>query len=216
MDPTKQLSPTTGFFDRFTEEAKHRAGKNERRVLNELLEHEDDPLYWINSKNDRSQTTDLPEPSSITESQTYSNFAPSENDIKNRNQLSESPPPTLSRHSSLSSSFTGTLSRKWMSNLLPHHTLPEVSVSPPQQKLILPEVTHASPFASHIFVPPSGAPGFTGDYHWNKSGFEFGEQDNMLERLTLAGRKETTTPVLSNGLADQVGNVYLCLIPTEK
>ncbi|KAF8575745.1 hypothetical protein K439DRAFT_1307055, partial [Ramaria rubella] len=37
----------SGFFERFTVEAKERAEENERRVLSELLEHEDDPLYWL-------------------------------------------------------------------------------------------------------------------------------------------------------------------------
>ncbi|KAF8512089.1 hypothetical protein BU17DRAFT_54221, partial [Hysterangium stoloniferum] len=40
-------TPSSHFFERFTDDAKVRAEQNERRVLNELLEHEDDPLYWL-------------------------------------------------------------------------------------------------------------------------------------------------------------------------
>ncbi|EMD32723.1 hypothetical protein CERSUDRAFT_108566 [Gelatoporia subvermispora B] len=35
------------FFDRFAQDAKAAAEKNKRGVLDELLEHQDDPLYWV-------------------------------------------------------------------------------------------------------------------------------------------------------------------------
>ena len=37
------------FFDRFAEEAKAATQKNQKGVLDELLKHEDDPLYFLRS-----------------------------------------------------------------------------------------------------------------------------------------------------------------------
>lgn len=43
------ISPTTGleFFDQFTDHAA-KSNAQKRQVLDELLLHEDDPLYWVN------------------------------------------------------------------------------------------------------------------------------------------------------------------------
>lgn len=43
------ISPTSGleFFDQFTDHAA-KSNAQKRRVLDELLLHEDDPLYWVN------------------------------------------------------------------------------------------------------------------------------------------------------------------------
>lgn len=67
-------------------------------------------------------------------------------------------------------------------------------------------ITHGTPFASHPFLPPSGAPGFTGDRNWNDRGFDFDtksaqKQESLVE---LKGRKEITEPVLSARIAGQV------------
>ncbi|KZT21882.1 hypothetical protein NEOLEDRAFT_1072735, partial [Neolentinus lepideus HHB14362 ss-1] len=35
------------FFDKFTEEAKAATQENRRDLVDELLKHEDDPLYWV-------------------------------------------------------------------------------------------------------------------------------------------------------------------------
>lgn len=58
-DPLHQLSESGGeafpplqnfdFFDRFTEEAKAATEKNKQGVLEELLRHEEDPLYFLQS-----------------------------------------------------------------------------------------------------------------------------------------------------------------------
>ena len=66
-----------------------------------------------------------------------------------------------------------------------------------------PAITHGTPFASHTFVPPSGAPGFTGDRQWDK-GFEFDKTQVERRSVRLTGRKEVTTPVLNVALADQL------------
>ena len=49
-DPTQDpFSPLQNFdfFDRFAEEAKAATAKNKKGVLDELLHHEDDPLYFL-------------------------------------------------------------------------------------------------------------------------------------------------------------------------
>jgi len=46
------ISPTSGleFFDQFTDHAA-KSNAQKRQVLDELLLHEDDPLYWVNDAN---------------------------------------------------------------------------------------------------------------------------------------------------------------------
>ncbi|KAH9852854.1 TLD-domain-containing protein [Lenzites betulinus] len=64
-------------------------------------------------------------------------------------------------------------------------------------------ITHGTPFASHTFVPPSGAPGFTGEQKWNK-GFEFDKTQVERKSVRLLGRKELTVPVLTVAIADMI------------
>ena len=57
------ISPATGleFFDQFTDHAA-KSNAQKRRVLDELLLHEDDPLYWVNDTNESThQGPDAPE-----------------------------------------------------------------------------------------------------------------------------------------------------------
>lgn len=65
----------------------------------------------------------------------------------------------------------------------------------------------SSPFASHAYIPPSGAPGFAGDRNWNTSGFEFDESKSMRTSVSLQGRRAPTTPVLDVSLAYSVSSV---------
>ncbi|KAI8992721.1 hypothetical protein BD414DRAFT_385186, partial [Trametes punicea] len=49
-DEKPAFSPVTqrqDFFGKFTEDAKAASEKKRREVLDELLQHEDDPLYWL-------------------------------------------------------------------------------------------------------------------------------------------------------------------------
>ncbi|KAI0365830.1 TLD-domain-containing protein [Pilatotrama ljubarskyi] len=64
-------------------------------------------------------------------------------------------------------------------------------------------ITHGTPFSSHIFVPPSGAPGFTGDRQWDK-GFEYDKTQVERKSVRLTGRKEMTVPVLTVEIADML------------
>ena len=69
-------------------------------------------------------------------------------------------------------------------------------------------ITHGSPFASHPFLPPTGAPGFTGDRNWNERGFNFDKKtmEKQESVVALKGRKELTVPVLNGHLAGLVGS----------
>ena len=82
-------------------------------------------------------------------------------------------------------------------------TEPVISASVSRTQVTAP-ITHGTPFAAHPYVPPSGAPGFAGDRAWNK-GFEFDKENVERVSVRLVGRKESTTPVLSVGIADKVG-----------
>ena len=49
QEPTRTIIPSSSmiFFDKFTEEAKRASERNKKGYLDELLLHEDDPLYWL-------------------------------------------------------------------------------------------------------------------------------------------------------------------------
>ena len=56
------------FFGKFTQEAKEAAERNKRGVLDELLLHEDDPLYWLKEEQPTSGSNHLSRPSSSSPS----------------------------------------------------------------------------------------------------------------------------------------------------
>lgn len=93
----------------------------------------------------------------------------------------------------------------------PFHPPRQASVSssvqspPKKAPRPLPALTHGTPFASQTYTPPTGAPGFEGDRAWNKSHFEF-DPDTQTSRksVTLRGRKDITSVVLTDFLADLV------------
>lgn len=257
FSPLTQPPSSSQFFERFTVEAKERTGRNERRVLDELLQHEDDPLYWLNSSRPSHEDGSLEDVSKVVHRDELAPSSPisvpsSRHPTRHENAtlplLSGSPSdsPLFRQNStpSLASSFTSTLSRKFMSNLLsnsipspartttpdpstspPHFTRPRrdsvtslthSSASAPHSTLsvthAVPSLTHSSPFAPSVHTPPSGAPGFLDDRHWNNRQFEFEVDDEKLHRVELMGRREGTTPVLTNEIADQV--IYTC--PTSR
>ncbi|KAI0753832.1 TLD-domain-containing protein [Fomes fomentarius] len=76
-------------------------------------------------------------------------------------------------------------------------------------------ITHGTPFASHPYVPSSGAPGFAGDRQWNK-GFEFDKTQVERKSVKLTGRKEVTVPVLTVELADMLRPFFPALARLPK
>ncbi|CAE6454306.1 unnamed protein product, partial [Rhizoctonia solani] len=74
--------------------------------------------------------------------------------------------------------------------------------SPPAKPVRESSITHDNPF-SHTIVPPSGAPGYTGE-KWDKG---FGDDEvskSSGSRLKLLGRTEMTTPILSVETAEKL------------
>ncbi|KAG2086770.1 uncharacterized protein F5147DRAFT_557244, partial [Suillus discolor] len=73
-------------------------------------------------------------------------------------------------------------------------------------------ITRGTPFATHPYIPPSGAPGFAGDRIWHK-GFSDALQDEEMRKnihvLNLVGRREGTSVVLSEPIANLVRNPCL-------
>ncbi|KIM66453.1 hypothetical protein SCLCIDRAFT_110314 [Scleroderma citrinum Foug A] len=68
-------------------------------------------------------------------------------------------------------------------------------------------ITHGSPFASTLFVPPTGAPGFTGDRNWDKGFSETLLKDRergTRKGVNLCGRREGTAEVLTEELANEI------------
>ena len=138
-------------------------------------------------------------PSSPTQSRLQSLFSRS---------LTQSPP---SNRTPSPSSFRH--SRFMTEGHLPTHaaTLP-ATLSPVLPTANLAAPTGPSPFASHTYVPPSGAPGFTGDKNWNSAGFEFDESKGTRKSIVLQGRRDPTILVLNSALADSVSIIGLSFI----
>lgn len=318
-DPVFSLPQNQVFFDRFTEDAKAASERNRREVLDELLQHENDPLSWMQGASDtRASRTPTPQPAqtpsetpsyegeslidldsptegrmakalvppvypnapaiassassisqSIPEDTLFDFISPRDGEseresrslrhaaaashVRSPSLPPSSPtrisPPEIQRTPSyfsspsfpsrmvsslLSSAIRSSASRPAVSTPSPSgsHT-DELSTSriPPTASAVashlagfsrsaphsraatvsegLPgaaldsSITHGSPFASHTFVPPSGAPGFTGDRKWNK-GFEFDKTQVERKSVRLNGRREMTVPVLTVEIADMV------------
>ena len=275
------------FFDRFAEEAKAATERNKKGVLDELLEHEDDPLYFLQTPDPPAhapleRSTPVPpstleQPSLIDLSPTaeFWNSAslpevvtPPQNDdgqpsddadnVEGRSSRhnnktepatlpthvlrSPSLPPSPARASEpelqpslfTSSSFTSaTFPKKWVSSLLSRpsqrrtasadeveRSSSAVRHSPSSSASSIishsrmhsaletsTAITHGTPFASEPYIPPSGAPGFSGDRTWNTGGFEFDKENVEKKSVRLVGRKELTTPVLTAEIADMVSHI---------
>lgn len=214
--PTAAKPKKPNFFDHMTEGARKNNEQNKKRVANQISQYEQDSLLWPESIGRKTgsppsfinqQQSSPPTSQSDYMTQSHSSI-PSQTMPEQPHTWKASNSRSNDRSDSLS---TATLPRKWMSNLLsasvsslPYTVKHGTVKSPPRHLSDSPPVTHTSPFASHIFIPPSGAPGFAGDYSWNKSGFVFDENDGHLRRLKLEGRKESTTAVLKSELAEQV------------
>lgn len=65
-------------------------------------------------------------------------------------------------------------------------------------------ITHDNPF-THVFSPPSGAPGYTGE-KWDKGFGDDLASKSSSSRLKFMGRSEMTTPILSVETAEKVSN----------
>lgn len=303
-------NPSLSFFGKFGHDAKIAAEKNRRGVLDELLLHEDDPLYWLrdgagsgsnetvwpreepNSQEPqlhsdssssildldpdfftvRAPTTPPSQPKvSLPHSPTRSptlpgpaTLAPPIADTTSVSPLDELNDPlsaasALPRPSSSSRSQSyqtmSSLSSRWMSSLLttrptthspspsleslfafdtasaPPHTnqRSRSTERPPVHATTLPpypaEISHgtpfgrsnkASPFASHVYIPPTGAPGFTGDrYDWDK-GFsaelerELGVgESSEREMVGVPGENKAVKVSVSQFMEKKSGSVEL-------
>jgi len=104
--------------------------------------------------------------------------------------------------SALSGRLVQTLPKKW-SNLLSSKLSPSATSSSSSLEPSVPDalsvsstpITHQSPFASHPYVPPDGAPGFDGDRNWNK-GFTYPTTQCLEDHVALVGRTESARIVL--------------------
>lgn len=119
---THTKNTSLNFFDKFAEDAKRASEKNKKGVLEELLMHEQDPMYWFKNETpsesgDRGTTTEgvtdpLGSQAPLVDldfDESY--FSPAVPDTISRGDQSRrspspprSPPPTLTRSSSLSPS----------------------------------------------------------------------------------------------------------------
>lgn len=310
--PPVTQNPSLDFFEQFTEDAKERNAGRGKGYLEELLKHEDDPLYWVKSEGggieegagglEKAKTTPIetslldldlnvdpsvvstvtgngihPDPTlpskpkgrpfatpSLSQPYMFSARSPPRSGMSRR---PSSPPfPAVPRHGhthdfafhtppvdrsastspvvppSIASYPTGSLTSRWMSSLLSSSKPPSSSCideqyQPPPQTMSrgarsssfdtldrinsrsqnVPPIAatsstststaifHGTPFASKLYVPPSGAPGFSADHSWDK-GFSNDFDKERVERKTikLEGRKMMTTSVLEDDLVDAI------------
>ncbi|KAG9106557.1 oxidation resistance protein 1 [Ceratobasidium sp. 392] len=216
----------------FVQGAKARTAEKERQVMDEFRQSqsENDPLGLLPEREPTPPDVD-PIPSEATKpvsirSSSDIKRAESEPSLPSLNEsLPASPPPSdpsasVSTSASFSLGSRLTLPRAWTSllssslpSLSPTMTVSKLDATPPTHPSELPphpkpvresSITHVNPFA-HTFVPPSGAPGYTGE-RWDK-GFTFGEEDKTASkgsRLKLVGRSEMTTPILNVETAEML------------
>ncbi|KAG9101173.1 oxidation resistance protein 1 [Ceratobasidium sp. UAMH 11750] len=226
-------SPTLehAFDTDFVQGAKARTAEKGRQVMDEFRqsESEKDPLGLLPER-ERDPTPPDTEPVLPLEATEPIAIRPSselkrvesEPSIGSRDDsLQASPPPSAPSASSPSFGLGGrlTLPRAWASllgsslpSLSPTMTTSKLDATPPTHPTELPphpkpvrdsSITHGNPF-SHTFVPPSGAPGYTGE-KWDK-GFAFEEDKtgSKASRLKLVGRTEMTTPILTVEAAEML------------
>jgi hypothetical protein len=163
----------------FLEQAKANTDRNRKAVLDELLAHEDDPLYFHRPTHCHPAPPIASTPTVRTE---------------------QSPPTKDSWISSLhdhipTSPTTLPFSRSFFSLRNAHTAPPSTSGS---------RKSTASPFAQHVFVPIPGAPGFKPDeYDWDK-GFsaELEREAKMADGGSLASRQDEQTILRSQSLEE--------------
>ncbi|CAE6526357.1 unnamed protein product [Rhizoctonia solani] len=203
--------------------AKARSAEKERQVMNEFRQAEsrsNDPLGLMPEVDLLTSELDPEVQSRPTAPRLSSDLkrtesAPSLSAIDQPSSVlvppAEPPATPVSATSSPVLGLSGrlTLPRSWTS-ILGHtilgteHTPASHSpeFSPPAKPVREGSITHHNPF-THTIVPPSGAPGYTGE-QWDKG---FGDEDasnSSGPRLKLLGRTEMTTPILSVETAEKL------------
>jgi hypothetical protein len=118
----------------------------------------------------------------------------------------ESSDPSPNRPRSLVDALsTSKLATRWKRSVLGPNLIQQLAgePEPPSRTAVPIDISHTSPFATRdqiagTYVPPSGAPGFrdTGGGRW--------DDDSESSGPKLAGRRESTTPVLSQAQAEAV------------
>ncbi|KAI6030112.1 TLD-domain-containing protein [Pisolithus marmoratus] len=270
---------TLDYFGQFTTTAKVASERNRKGVLEELLEHQDDPLYFLAAQMDdpppfhqstvlellpeeepESQdnatstlpTSKVPVLSSSPPMQSQEQISllpprlsgnasppsassPSASGLSlplsmaldkvqgselNRERQSTSPSQaSLSKISSnLVSTFLsgtskharGSTASSLSSTTAAHSSsLPAHSSSYSDYSSFASISHRGSPFVSTPFVPPSGAPGFTGDRNWDKGFYDALQRDKesgtvKRKGINLCGRREGTVPVLVEDVANSL------------
>ncbi|KAF8680523.1 MFS sugar transporter [Rhizoctonia solani] len=207
----------------FLEGAKARSAEKERQVMDEFRQAESrskDPLGLL-----QDRRIDLLTSETETETQAKDPRASSElKRIESAPSLSAFEQPStvpvphadpLATPASASTSpilgLSGRLAlpRSWTS-ILGHTILGTEHTPPPHSPESSPHakpvressITHDNPF-SHVAVPPSGAPGYTGE-KWDKGFGDDVASKGSGSGLKLLGRTEMTTPILSVETAEKL------------
>ncbi|KAL4077831.1 TLD-domain-containing protein [Scleroderma citrinum] len=273
---TKTANTSLDYFGQFTTSARVASERSRKGVLDELLEHQDDPMYFLSRPSSTSPQhqhhthhthtskyththpyertadgllarkqslssltgfprTGAPLPPRLSSTATPPSVSsPSASGVslplpigqeqeddrlragreKGKESVHQStwPPAhaTLSRLSSswVSAFLSGTRPSRsnTSSSTFLHSSASDYAGPSSSSSFTSSMITHGSPFASTPFIPPSGAPGFTGDRNWDK-GFSdalLRERDRGTKGVNLCGRREGTAEVLIEELANLI------------
>ncbi|CAE6496762.1 unnamed protein product [Rhizoctonia solani] len=210
---------------RFVEDAKARSAEKERQVMDEFRQAESrtgDPLGLLPDREVDLLAAELeselqirPTALRMSSELKRTESAPSLSAVEQLSSVlvpqAEQPATPASASASPVLGLSGrlTLARSWTS-ILGHSLLGTEHTSPPHPPELSPpakpvresSITHDNPF-SHTVVPPSGAPGYTGE-KWDKGFGDDVVSNNSGSRLKLLGRTEMTTPILTVETAEKL------------
>lgn len=156
---------------KFLADAKANTDRNRKAVLDELLVHQDDPLYW------HKPSVSVPTPAPPIASTPSILSTPPEHPESSSTRFTllherhSTLPDHISSSPSSASSWFATLHERIPSthNALPSLTRSFFSQGTTSSSSISTTKSVPTPFAPHIFTPIPGAPGFKPDeYDWDK------------------------------------------------
>ncbi|KXN87828.1 Oxidation resistance protein 1 [Leucoagaricus sp. SymC.cos] len=169
LDFQPSRSPTPPHAQQFLQEAKSNTDRNRKAVLDELLAHQDDPLYWHKP----SHSPPAPPIATTPTIHTYQSSPSS--------WLSTIHDKIPSTHNTLP--FTKSFFPSHHTNTAPATAFVN-NTSTLRRKASSP-----SPFAPHVFVPIPGAPGFMPEeYDWDKGFSAALEHEAIAENNTTSSR----------------------------
>ncbi|KAF5353220.1 hypothetical protein D9756_007796 [Leucocoprinus leucothites] len=190
LDAPPSPSPPPPHAQLYLAEAKANTDRNRKAVLDELLVHQDDPLYW------HKPSHSPPAPPKMSTPTIHGQHASTSSWFSTLHDKIPSTPNPIP--------FTKSFFSVNHSNTAPAATVDFNSSTLRRSG----SSTSSTPFAPHVFVPISGAPGFKPDeYDWDK-GFS-----EALEHEAVADSISSSSIASRNGKSEPLKSVFSQLPP---